>query len=248
MRQKCKPLIVCPKLCKHRCFGFYRESAAARFQPSRHDGQHCRHIGGLKFPEILRRDLQITHTLRDAFRREGLPECRHQDRAFRVCAELSFDFGGILFADRPDRRRLSLPDLRKIAEIVLFPVIPDESDQLRTVLHGIAQPFPLCLRCDELRIRILGEEYKGNVQTVLEYPPLKPEKFGVFLRILSQMMQHRRAGTVQMTDRCSVFCHCVNTSHNYILALYYVKVKPFFAKSDFLFGALFPGVSPFLLV
>ena len=85
----------------------------------------------------------------------------------------------------------------------------------------------------ELRIRILREKCKGNVQAVLEYAPLKPQKFGVFLRILSQIMQHCRAGTVQLTDRRSVFCHCVITSHNYILALYHVKVKTFSQKSEF---------------
>ena len=94
---------------------------------------------------MLRGNLQVTHTLRDAFRREGLPECCHENRAFRVCTELLFDAGCILLADRPDRRRLCLPDLRKIAEIVLFSVISDKPDKLRTVLHGIAQPFPLRL-------------------------------------------------------------------------------------------------------
>jgi hypothetical protein len=208
MSQKPEFLLIVCKCRKHFRVRSDRETSAADLQASRHNRLYSCYIARAEFLEILRRNVQFAHTVRDVFDAQRLSERTHQDGILLVYAQTGFDLNGIFLVDRPEKRRDFLLNLRKIEQIDRFSVTAGIAHRLCAGRDRVVQAFPLLTRRNEAGFRVLAEKCQRNVRIMLEYATLKPQEICVFLRILP--------------DLAKCFCTCIFQINCICLVLHHV--------------------------
>ena len=188
-----------------------RKLAAADLQSSRHDRLHCGHIGQPECVVILRRDVQLTHTVRDLIHGQRFAECAHQDGILFCNPQPRLDLVHILAADRPAERRCFLLDLGKIEQIDHFSSFDEIAHRFCALRDRVVQALPLFTGRNEVCIRILTEKSQRDVRIMLEDPSLKPQEFRIFLRILPDLLECLRTCTAEID------CCCIVLHQNYLL-------------------------------